>query len=345
VLRRHACIADVIVGFDVDACQLAYDGSRVLATPSALRALRSGINIADPERSSPSYERRLSKYALRGFAVAVPGLRMDKVSKRYTSGCFTYIQPGSKLRKVLLSFTSGDLPTYTVDVTDIRGLPKLLVLSTLQPASAAFLASQRVPPWRRSTATVLPPEGAQTVDGCFLLNFDKLSRYGKKADEVWRRPTPPAPPPSCLLEQPRARRRQEVLASGDGQQEDYSGPGIPYGEEIVPSHLVDDEDEDWGQPDQSGLIPQLAYNDETGVCMCWDLIRNVSVQDPALALPNVEDAARRSTEARNGSEALWQRTTSGLPRHIEFPSSIATGETNPYARLPADEWFADVYGD
>ena len=117
-----------------------------------------------------------------------------------------------------------------------------------------------------------------------LLNFDKLSRYGKKADEVWRRPTPPAPPPSCLLEKPRARWRQEVLANGDGQKEDYGGPGIPYGEKIVPSDLVDDdEDEDWhwGQGgEQKGLIPQLANDAETGVALCWDLIRNVSGQDP-----------------------------------------------------------------
>ena len=27
ILRRHSCVADVIFGFDVDACQLAYDGS------------------------------------------------------------------------------------------------------------------------------------------------------------------------------------------------------------------------------------------------------------------------------------------------------------------------------
>ena len=61
ILRRHACVADVIFGFDVDACQLAYDGDAVYATPSATRALRTGINIADPERSSAAYERRLAK--------------------------------------------------------------------------------------------------------------------------------------------------------------------------------------------------------------------------------------------------------------------------------------------
>ncbi len=41
ILRRHPCVGDVIFGFDVDSCQFAYDGDRVLATPSALRAYRS----------------------------------------------------------------------------------------------------------------------------------------------------------------------------------------------------------------------------------------------------------------------------------------------------------------
>ena len=41
ILRRHPCAGDVIFGFDVDSCQFAYDGDRVLATPSALRAYRS----------------------------------------------------------------------------------------------------------------------------------------------------------------------------------------------------------------------------------------------------------------------------------------------------------------
>ena len=29
ILRRYACVADVIFNFDLDACQLAYDGERV----------------------------------------------------------------------------------------------------------------------------------------------------------------------------------------------------------------------------------------------------------------------------------------------------------------------------
>ena len=99
ILRRHACIADVIFGFDVDACQLAYDGSAVYATPSAARAFRTGINVADPERSSNSYERRLAKYATRGFAVAVPGLELERVASRYKDGVFAWA-PGRNLRRL-----------------------------------------------------------------------------------------------------------------------------------------------------------------------------------------------------------------------------------------------------
>ena len=60
ILRRNSCIGDVIFfGFDVDCCQIAWDGKRVLATPSAQRAILTGINVADPERRSERYEDRL----------------------------------------------------------------------------------------------------------------------------------------------------------------------------------------------------------------------------------------------------------------------------------------------
>jgi hypothetical protein len=51
ILRRYACIADAIFNFDIDSCQLAYDGNTVWATPSARRALMSGINCVDPDRA------------------------------------------------------------------------------------------------------------------------------------------------------------------------------------------------------------------------------------------------------------------------------------------------------
>ena len=52
-------LTQVLLYFDIDACQLAYDGSTVLATPAARRALTSGVNVADATCRSSSYEQRL----------------------------------------------------------------------------------------------------------------------------------------------------------------------------------------------------------------------------------------------------------------------------------------------
>lgn len=72
VLRRYRSIAEVIAGFDIDCCCIAFDGSRVWALPRSQRALNYGFNLVDPSRRSPTYEMRLYKYSVRGFSVAVP---------------------------------------------------------------------------------------------------------------------------------------------------------------------------------------------------------------------------------------------------------------------------------
>ena len=124
------CVADVIFGFDVDACQLAYDGKTVLATPSAVRALhRTGINIADPERSSPAYEKRLSKYVTRGFAVAVPGLEIDRVAKAVQERSLHYVDHHLFPRTHLWWRRHAQLSDRRAGD---RRLPNLLVLSALK---------------------------------------------------------------------------------------------------------------------------------------------------------------------------------------------------------------------
>jgi hypothetical protein len=73
VSRLYHSAAQVLLGFDLDCCCVAYDGKSVLALPRALRALRRGYNLVDPSRQSLTYENRLMKYARRGFTIAVPG--------------------------------------------------------------------------------------------------------------------------------------------------------------------------------------------------------------------------------------------------------------------------------
>jgi len=129
-------VAQVLLGFDVDACQFAYDGERVLATSAAKRALVSGVNIADPERRAATYENRLCKYAIRGFAVAIPGLEPERVAPRHLEHEH-YMRHDGALQPINLGFPSDEdrrrarKPEWTAVGAPVTGLAKLLVLSRL----------------------------------------------------------------------------------------------------------------------------------------------------------------------------------------------------------------------
>lgn len=71
ILRAYHSIEQVISGFDIDCCSVAYDGTNVYAIPRFLRALATRQNIIDETRASTTYEYRLLKYMRRGFSVGV----------------------------------------------------------------------------------------------------------------------------------------------------------------------------------------------------------------------------------------------------------------------------------
>lgn len=74
VARLYETPAQVVHGFDLDACRLLYDGRDVWAALSALRALHSGYIVVEPDRQSPSYPHRLFKYCERyGLGLLSPG--------------------------------------------------------------------------------------------------------------------------------------------------------------------------------------------------------------------------------------------------------------------------------
>ncbi len=79
ILRLYNSVSQVISGFDVDSCCVAYDGRQLYAMPRFIRALRCGYNLADPDRQSTSYHARLYKYLKRGFAIAIPGYDESRV--------------------------------------------------------------------------------------------------------------------------------------------------------------------------------------------------------------------------------------------------------------------------
>ena len=69
ILRLYDSLAQVLVGFDVDCCCVAYDGKNLITTDRGFNALKYRVNVANLNRRSPSYENRLIKYSTRGFDV------------------------------------------------------------------------------------------------------------------------------------------------------------------------------------------------------------------------------------------------------------------------------------
>lgn len=108
VLRLYKSPAEILMGFDVDACSVGYDGKSVWMTPRCHRAITHQYNTVDMSRRSPSYEMRLAKYSERGFAVLVPSLDRNRIDPQLFERRFDQLQ----------------------------GLAKLLLLESLQTAEA-----------------------------------------------------------------------------------------------------------------------------------------------------------------------------------------------------------------
>ncbi len=92
ILRLYRSLAEVIFGFDLDSCGIAYcerddemngdlEGTKeIYLTPRCYHALKHRLNVLNLSRASSTMEYRLSKYAQRGFPVLVPQFSMSKVN-------------------------------------------------------------------------------------------------------------------------------------------------------------------------------------------------------------------------------------------------------------------------
>jgi hypothetical protein len=194
-LRRFKCVADVIYNFDIDSCQIAWTGSQVLATPSARRALISGVNVAEPGRRTYSYEARLCKYALRGFAVAVPGLQMERVSERYLHGAFTVIC--GELRQIVSFEAPADTKTRQKEGVKVEigkplvELPNLIVLSRLYGASDFVLCRLCLPLFAYDACLQCC---SLTCRGCAIGRLGERTFYGSSGLGLIHWAAAPAPP-------------------------------------------------------------------------------------------------------------------------------------------------------
>lgn len=79
VLKLVPSPADVLLNFDLDACAIGFDGSRVLMLPRCARAIETGYSVFTMDLiwghhlgdRRASQERRLFKYADRGFGLRI----------------------------------------------------------------------------------------------------------------------------------------------------------------------------------------------------------------------------------------------------------------------------------
>ena len=81
ITRLYSTAAEVLNGFDIDACCLGYDGVDVTITERAVEALRTRINTVNLAIRGECYEMRLLKYAERGFAICAPGLERNDIDR------------------------------------------------------------------------------------------------------------------------------------------------------------------------------------------------------------------------------------------------------------------------
>ena len=137
MLRLNESPEQIIEEFDVDACAVFYDRKDVYGIDRSVRALSNRVNMVDLSYRSWSYEKRLLKYAKRGFAIGVPGLRREDIELR------EYLDDGD------LGFAEdeyGDNPEECPSKEEYfksTGLRRLLLAELLRDNAGLFTSQKR----------------------------------------------------------------------------------------------------------------------------------------------------------------------------------------------------------
>eukprot|EP00961_Rhodomonas_salina_P303438 3941231-Rhodomonas_salina.1 len=72
IFKRYNTIEHLLTSFDIAACAVAYDGNAIYATPRAIKAHQTGVNVVSAFHHSVANGDRLLKYYERGFAICDP---------------------------------------------------------------------------------------------------------------------------------------------------------------------------------------------------------------------------------------------------------------------------------
>lgn len=83
ILREYTSPSQIIHGFDVSCCSILFDGEKLWTTNKGLYCINNMVNWFEPDRSSPTYAMRLSKYHIRGFMLRFPSIEGIIINDQY----------------------------------------------------------------------------------------------------------------------------------------------------------------------------------------------------------------------------------------------------------------------
>lgn len=83
ITREYSSPSQIIHGFDIPCCCILFDGKKLWTTTKGLYCINNGVNWFEPDRSSPTYALRLSKYHMRGFMLRLPNIQDIALNVKY----------------------------------------------------------------------------------------------------------------------------------------------------------------------------------------------------------------------------------------------------------------------
>ena len=120
ILRLYPTPSSICSAFDICSCCLGWDGENLFGTYRGIYSLQNLTNMVNFGRLSPSYERRLVKYASRGIAVRVPDFDRSLVNEEMLDADLFSVYP--------VHVTKSNIYSNMSKLRELQGLSILLLL-------------------------------------------------------------------------------------------------------------------------------------------------------------------------------------------------------------------------
>ena len=192
---------DVLVNFDIDACRIAYDGTRLCVSETFLRAVASGVVIARPQNESANHAKRLRKYAKElGYTIAIAGHDPANPGKTFKQLKAWEAAPAPDAPATATNLYTAQRPVreyeapFDVTVEEIvgrgeGGRPPLAATSQRRWQNPELNEVEEGPLWggvQQARAYVAPPVKRPRLMREFNRQFTYSSYNSREIVEVWR---------------------------------------------------------------------------------------------------------------------------------------------------------------